>query len=66
MKQRSEQPYPKLRSQSASEHTRNESSRPEKEAADDSLEDSADAMVAVECARKAGPLTPEERLLVKG
>ena len=38
MKQRSEQPRPKLRSRSAAEQTRNETSRPQKEAADDSLD----------------------------
>ena len=35
--------------------------RLEKEAADDSPEDSADAMVAVECARQTCPLTLEEQ-----
>ena len=53
MEQRSEQPRLKLRSRSAAEQICNESSRPEKVAAGDSLEESADAMVAAECARKS-------------
>ena len=66
MKQRSEQPHLKLSPRSAAEQTRNESSQREKDAADDSLEDSADAMVAVERARKTGSLTPEERRMARG
>ena len=66
MEQRWEEPHLKLRSRSAAEQFRSESSRSVKEAADDSLENSADAMVAVTCARKIGPLTPGGLQLAEG